>query len=204
MCDHDRHDSHASICCGKWKEVGKVWHWFIEKVRKNKKAKEAAPSHNTNVEAIRLSTTTGCDITNVEQTHPAASEHNYMNKVEQNNPTNEGRIADLNRYCCWKNRAKENNESSVHRKRKKKKKQSCVVLNVALSYSIAFLMSYLLPMVISIFTLANLKSGFWLSIVARIFGLLQLYGIPLSPSDGRETEGDDHFLASCIGRSNKV
>ena len=92
-----------------------------------------------------------------------------MNKVEQNSPTNEGRIADLNRYCCWKNRAKENNESSVHRKRKKKKKQSCVVLNVALSYSIAFLMSYLLPMVISIFTLANLKSGFWLSIVARIF-----------------------------------
>ena len=73
---------------GSWRKLGRI-----------KKAKEAAPSHNTNVEVIRLSTTTGCDIlTNVEQTHPAASEHNDMNKVEQNkNPTNEGRrIADLN------------------------------------------------------------------------------------------------------------
>ena len=56
---------------------------------------------------------------------------------------------------------------------RKKKKQSRAVLNTALSYSIAFMLSYLLPVVISIRTLSNLKSGFGLSIAVRILFPLQ-------------------------------
>ena len=56
---------------------------------------------------------------------------------------------------------------------RKKRKQSRVILNTAFSYSLAFLFSYLLPMVISIRTLLGLKSGTTLSILVRIFFPLQ-------------------------------
>ena len=50
---------------------------------------------------------------------------------------------------------------------------SRAVFNTAVRYSIAFLLSYTLPVVISIRTLCNLKSGFTLSILARIVFPLQ-------------------------------
>ena len=75
-------------------------------------------------------------------------------------------IKTILRKFVWKRK----NETVALRK---KKKQSRVVLNTALSYSIAFLLSYLLPLVISIRTLSSMKSGFALSILARILFPLQ-------------------------------
>ena len=56
---------------------------------------------------------------------------------------------------------------------RKRKKQSRIVLNTALSYSLACLFSYSLPVVISIRTLSNLSSGFAISIITRILFPLQ-------------------------------
>ena len=64
-------------------------------------------------------------------------------------------------------------EKDRNSRMRKKKKQSRVVLNTALSHSIAFLLSYLLPLVISIRTLFSTKSSFALSILARILFPLQ-------------------------------
>ncbi len=59
------------------------------------------------------------------------------------------------------------------RRNRRKNKQSRVVLNTAASYSLAFLFSYMLPMVISIQTIQEVRSGMALSILARILFPLQ-------------------------------
>ena len=57
---------------------------------------------------------------------------------------------------------------------KRKEQSSGIVLNtVLLSYSLACLFSYSLPVVISIRTLSNLSSGFAISIITRILFSLQ-------------------------------
>ena len=66
-------------------------------------------------------------------------------------------------------RPKGNEDNAV----RKKNKQSRVILNTAFAYSLAFLLSYSLPLVISIQNLFEQPSGFVLSVLVRIFSPLQ-------------------------------
>ena len=90
--------------------------------------------------------------------------------VKENTANEKSKVVASIRKLFKKGAPKQKDNSIAVRK---KKKQSRVVLNTALSYSIAFLLSYLLPMVISILTLSNVKSPFWLSIAVRILFPLQ-------------------------------
>lgn len=131
-------------------------------VKKNKKSDGAAP-HDVSVQALRKKT---------KSTMNSSGAANTPNSDSTGNKSGNVMSRLFSRLPNWSMKQEPPTDKNKPARRKKQK-QSRIVLNTALSYSLAFLLSYIFPMIISIRTIMGLGSGMALSIIARVLFPLQ-------------------------------